>query len=96
MVQVLLRLSREPFVKRETMDEECRYCGKQFQNLGTVMQHQEVDCAERKTIAKEVRVSLLKEKNDGALSDVRLRSGRDRAGQKLTRRYTRTAYSSIT
>lgn len=45
--------------KRETMDEECRYCGKQFQDLETVMLHQETDCAERKTVAKKVRISLL-------------------------------------
>jgi len=78
------------------MDEECRYCGKQFQDLETVMLHQETDCAERKTVAKKVRISLLKEKNDGALSDVQLRSGRDRTSQKSARRYTRTAYTSIT
>jgi hypothetical protein len=78
------------------MDEECRYCGKQFQDLEAVMRHQETDCAARKAVAKEVRRSLLKEKNNGALSDVQLRSGRDRRGKKPARRYTGTAYSSIT
>ena len=77
------------------MNEACRYCAKQFQDLELLMQHQEKDCAERKTVAKNVRLSLLKEKNDGALSDVQLRSGRDRTGKKPPRRYTRTAYSSI-
>jgi len=61
MVQVLHRFQREP-IERGNVEEECRYCGKQFQNLETVMLHQETDCAERKTVAKEVRRSLLKEK----------------------------------
>jgi hypothetical protein len=77
------------------MNEACRYCEKRFEDLELVMRHQEKDCAERKTVAKNVRQSLLKEKNDGALSDVQLRSGRDRRGKKPPRRYTRTAYSSI-
>ena len=78
------------------MEEECSYCGKQFQDLETVMQHQETNCVERKRVAHTVRISLLKEKNDGALSDVQLRSGRDRTSEKPPRRYTRAAYSSIT
>jgi hypothetical protein len=78
------------------MNETCRYCTKRFQNLEMLMQHQEKDCVERKTIAKNVRLSLLKEKNNGAVSDVQLRSRRDRAGKKSTRRYTRTAPTAIT
>ena len=78
------------------MNEACRYCERQFPDLEMLMRHQEDDCVERKTMAKKVRLSLLKEKDDGALSRVQLRSGRDRTGKKSARRYTRTAYSSIT
>jgi len=78
------------------MDEECRYCGMQFQELEKVMQHQETNCIARKSVAKTVWLSLLREKNGGALSDVRLRSGRARTGQKPARRYTRAAYSTVT
>ena len=65
------------------MEEKCRYCGRQFQDLETVMQHQESGCAARNTIAKEVWISLLKEKD---------RSGRKRTGQKPARHYVRNAY----
>jgi hypothetical protein len=78
------------------MDEECRYCGKRFQDLETVMRHQETNCPERKTAAKAVWMSLLREKNNGGLPDAQFRSRRDRTAKKPSRRYTRTAYSSIT
>ena len=70
--------------KRKPMEEKCRYCGGQFQDLETVMQHQESGCAVRNTMTKEVWISLLKEKD---------RSGRKTNGAKArARRYVRNAY----